>query len=155
MARKKKYIPYSFKHRRSYLHKRFQDQSVDLTEKYPGSVVSDISNLKPLIWRGRIQPTIFSCSYLVKIELHHEKESPLVTVVDPPLERREGRNIPHRYREGHLCLHRPKNKHWMPGMSIADTIIPWTSLWLFYYEEWHRTGEWHGGGEHPGESEVK
>lgn len=28
-------------------------------------------------------------------------------------------------------------------MPIEKTIIPWTILWLCYYEEWH------GGGKHP------
>ena len=30
-----------------------------------------------------------------------------------------------------------------------ETIVPWASLWLYYYEVWHATGEWLGGGEHP------
>jgi hypothetical protein len=34
-------------------------------------------------------------------------------------------------------------------MRIADTIVPWLILWLFYYEIWHVTGEWKGGGVHP------
>ena len=35
-------------------------------------------------------------------------------------------------------------------MPIADTIIPWTSEWLFFYELWLATGgEWLGEGEHP------
>ncbi len=38
-------------------------------------------------------------------------------------------------------------------MTLADTILPWASLWLFYYEVWLATGEWVGGGEHPGERE--
>jgi hypothetical protein len=38
-------------------------------------------------------------------------------------------------------------------MVLADTIIPLASLWLFYYEVWFATGEWLGGGEHPGEHE--
>ena len=37
-------------------------------------------------------------------------------------------------------------------MWIADTILPWTSLWLYFYELWHATGQWLGGGEHPGEA---
>ena len=154
MARKK-YIPNSFKRRRTYLHKRFKDQAAELLERHPDSTVSDTTRLKPLIWKGRIQPTLLSCSYLVRIELHHTKEAPVTTIVDPSLEKRESENIPHLYEEGSLCLHRPSNKHWKPGMSIADTIIPWTSLWLYYYEEWHRTGIWHGGGEHPEDHKKK
>lgn len=32
---------------------------------------------------------------------------------------------------------------------LADTIIPWTVEWLYFYELWLATGEWLGGGEHP------
>ena len=152
MSKRKQYIPRSFEHRKVYYHKRFKDQAVELLERYPGSKVSDVSKLKPLIWRGRIQPTLLSCSYLVKIELRHNIGSPVVEIIDPPLEKCGEKSIPHLYKEGHLCLHRPKNRHWLPGMSIAETIVPWTSLWLYYYEEWHRTGVWYGGGEHPGEN---
>jgi hypothetical protein len=32
-------------------------------------------------------------------------------------------------------------------MLLADTILPWTSEWLFYYELWSVNGyEWLGGG---------
>ena len=35
-------------------------------------------------------------------------------------------------------------------MRIDQTIVPWTALWLFYFEEWLFSDEWKGGGEHPG-----
>ncbi|MGH8092034.1 MAG: hypothetical protein ACREIF_00990 [Chthoniobacterales bacterium] len=31
-------------------------------------------------------------------------------------------------------------------MRLADTIVPWTSRWLYFYEIWLATGEWMGGG---------
>jgi hypothetical protein len=34
-------------------------------------------------------------------------------------------------------------------MYIHESIVPWTSLWLYYYEIWHATGEWLGGGHDP------
>ncbi|KGH44954.1 hypothetical protein IN07_20325 [Modestobacter caceresii] len=34
---------------------------------------------------------------------------------------------------------------------IADTVVPCISEWLFHYELWLSTGEWHGGGLHPEE----
>jgi hypothetical protein len=34
-------------------------------------------------------------------------------------------------------------------MSIADTIVPWTSEWLMYYEIWLATSDWYGGGVWP------
>ena len=39
-------------------------------------------------------------------------------------------------------------------MTIATTIVPWLSLWLYYYEIWLATGSWQGGGvDHEPKSE--
>jgi hypothetical protein len=38
---------------------------------------------------------------------------------------------------------------------IAYTILPWTSLWLYFYELWLVTGQWMGGGKHPSPEEKK
>lgn len=38
---------------------------------------------------------------------------------------------------------------WTSEMPLAETIIPWASLWLFYFEDWLVTNGWKGGGEHP------
>ena len=34
-------------------------------------------------------------------------------------------------------------------MRSDQTVVPWTSLWLFYFEDWLASNEWKGGGEHP------
>jgi hypothetical protein len=34
-------------------------------------------------------------------------------------------------------------------MLYTETIVPWISEWLMYYELWLSTGEWLGGGIHP------
>jgi len=34
-------------------------------------------------------------------------------------------------------------------MRLDQTIVPWTSLWLFHLEEWLSSDDWKGGGEHP------
>lgn len=36
-------------------------------------------------------------------------------------------------------------------MRIDQTVVPWTALWLFYFEDWLASGEWKGGGQHPPE----
>ena len=69
-------------------------------------------------------------------------------MVSPQLEPRDGESIPHVFGDGTLCLFRFKYHEWNATMSIAETMIPWTALWLYYYEIWHATGEWLGGGEH-------
>jgi hypothetical protein len=41
-------------------------------------------------------------------------------------------------------------------MSIADTIVPWVSMWLMHYEIWLATGVWCGSKEeHPGDDAPK
>ena len=34
-------------------------------------------------------------------------------------------------------------------MRLDQTIVPWTTLWLFYFEEWLASDDWKGGGMHP------
>jgi hypothetical protein len=43
----------------------------------------------------------------------------------------------------------PKAGEWNSSRFISETIVPWTSLWLFYFEEWLLSDEWKGGGVHP------
>ncbi|EES71201.1 hypothetical protein POTG_04204 [Paenibacillus sp. oral taxon 786 str. D14] len=106
-----------------------------------------------VVWTGTIQPTTASKIYIVRIKYSIEMVQPEVYVVSPKLKRRKGsdENIPHLYTGERLCLFRPKKKEWTKQMLIAETIVPWTSLWLYHYEVWHVLGEWMGGGEHPSE----
>jgi hypothetical protein len=48
-----------------------------------------------------------------------------------------------------LCLWDPAELFWTPEMSIAATIIPWTSEWLLFFEYWQISGEFLGPGRHP------
>lgn len=74
---------------------------------------------------------------------------PKITIIDPALRRRpEGEKVPHTYGDDEPCLFRP-GIDWQGGNIIAFTVIPWLAAWLFYYEMWHATGKWFGGGEHP------
>lgn len=90
-----------------------------------------------------------SQEYRIKV-LYKLDEPPKVWVLSPVLvNRSEHEPIPHVYPGPRPCLYLPYSGEWAPDRFIADTIIPWTSLWLYYYEVWHATGEWVGGGEHP------
>lgn len=101
------------------------------------------------VWIGAVTPSEESRSYTVKVE-YHLGNNPKVSVADPLLRRRSASEaIPHLYAGDYLCLYRPKYLEWTSEDYVAETIIPWTSLWLYYYEVWHVTGEWLGGGEHP------
>ncbi len=105
------------------------------------------------IWRGRIQPTPANRSYLVEIK-YHLHESPEVFIIEPQLTRRKDQHeIPHTYSDERLCLFLPRSREWHGGLLLTQTIIPWTVLWLFYYEAWLATGDWLGGGVHPRRSE--
>jgi hypothetical protein len=46
-----------------------------------------------------------------------------------------------------ICVHLPEE--WTPSSLIADTIMPWISQWLRFYEVWQQTGSWEGEGTHP------
>lgn len=68
-------------------------------------------------------------------------------VLSPALFCRPGADrIPHMYNQERLCLYMPGSGEWAGDMSLGHTVIPWISVWLFYYELWHATGEWLGGG---------
>lgn len=100
-------------------------------------------------WTGPIQPLADCEEYRVTIAYRLGK-SPKVRVIAPVLrDRGDGVRIPHRYSDGTLCLYRPAYGEWKAKDFIADTIVPWTALWLYDYEVWLATGQWHGGGEHP------
>lgn len=106
-------------------------------------------NYRTLVSVGKLQPTPLCEVYEVEISYKLQK-TPEVYVLWPKLKCREGSTrIPHTYEANRLCLYLPNSGEWTPSKFIADTTIPWTSLWLYYYELWHATGEWLGGGVHP------
>ncbi len=78
-------------------------------------------------------------------------ETPDVFILDPDLsELAGGRSLPHVYQNPtRLCLTLPKAKEWLSSMRIDQTFVPWTAMWLFYFEEWLVSDDWKGGGEHP------
>jgi hypothetical protein len=100
-------------------------------------------------WTGTLNPTEMSAEYRIRIG-YTLGSRPEVTALDPQLRRRpDGERIPHTFPSGNLCLYQPLYGEWLPTMFVADTIVPWAALWLYYYEVWQATGEWLGGGEHP------
>ena len=71
---------------------------------------------------------------------------------------RNKKQLPHVYSTSkqRLCLFFPNGKEWNRSHLISETIIPWASEWLYYYELWLITGEWLGGGtEHSVENKKK
>ncbi|MES2457886.1 MAG: hypothetical protein V4594_20170 [Bacteroidota bacterium] len=93
-----------------------------------------------------IQPTPLSDCYTVRVSYRHNT-SPIITVLNNKLKPRVPKgNIKHTYRDGSLCLFYPKAKEWTEKDLISQTIVPWISVWLYYYEIWFVTGQWLGGG---------
>lgn len=102
-----------------------------------------------MIVRGKLRPTARSVSYDFKIEYWLNRH-PVITIAEGQLLKNEKKeSIPHMYEQKFLCLYKPKYQQFKPSDFLADIIVPLISLWLFHYENWHVTGKWQGGGEHP------
>ena len=87
-----------------------------------------------------LQSTPASRRYTVRLT-HRHGCAPRVAVADPPLVLPSGAtSLPHVYSNGDLCLYLPSQ--WKESMLLADTILPWTSQWLLFYELWLITGHW-------------
>jgi hypothetical protein len=63
----------------------------------------------------------------------------------------EGRPCPTTYEQNLVprCLYLPGIGEWSLASRISETIVPWTYLWLWYFEEWLASDVWKGGGQHP------
>src|SRR5687767_8637667 len=106
-----------------------------------------------LTWRFLPSPTPLSRRYRLRIEYRHSSV-PRVIVEHPDLiALTDGRGLHHVYAQqpARLCLYLPRTGEWTPAMRLDQTIVPWSILWLFYFEEWLASNEWKGGGMHPGE----
>lgn len=98
---------------------------------------------------GVIRPGPLNDAYRVQIR-YAVGEPPEVRVLAPALVCREGETkIPHMYNQERLCLYLPGAGQWSGEMSLGHAIVPWAALWLYFYELWHATGEWLGGGVEP------
>jgi hypothetical protein len=93
-----------------------------------------------------IKPTPLSDCYTIRIK-YIQNCPPVITVLNNQLKPREPNGkIKHTYGNGSLCLYYPKAREWTPQDFISETIVPWISVWLYYYEIWFATGRWLGGG---------
>lgn len=133
-------------------------QKVALCATYKGGVCSIEKKKNQLLWSGKIRPTVLSKEYTV-ILTYHPGASPKVWVVGDDLEKLDDINFPHKFdvdvekKMVRICLYR--HSEFNSSKLLANTVIPWTIEWLYYYELWLTTGEWLGGGEHPNIGEPK
>jgi hypothetical protein len=98
-------------------------------------------------WHGTLQPSPRSDIY--EIEISYEVPCrPVIKVLTPALSLwGDLKRQPHIFRDGSLCVHQAHQ--WHGNKLVAATIIPWTCLWLAFYETWLETGCWLGEGTHP------
>lgn len=75
-----------------------------------------------------------------KIRIEYSKTlAPKVFIENPkPIKHK------HMYRDKSLCLYHRDNFKWGDNKSIAYNLIPWTYMWIYYYEMWLKTGKWYG-----------
>ena len=108
-----------------------------------------------IIWRYTATPFPLGRDYAIRVEFGPDHQ-PRVLVESPDLhELAGGREIPHMYQQKKLCLYLPRTYEWQRWMRLDQTIVPWTSLWLFYFEEWLASDDWKGGGMHPGDDDGR
>jgi hypothetical protein len=102
-----------------------------------------------VVWVGAWCPSVTSDTYEISIT-YTLRIRPKVSIVSPKLTLAEGKTaLPHAYggSQHDICIH--ERHEWTSRMYIADTIMPWLSQWLYFYEIWKFTGSWEGKGSHP------
>lgn len=120
------------------------EQAAWVRSRYPGFHCDIQDGL--LVCRGCLKPTPMCRTYDVAV--HYRTGTwPKAFVPGGQLEPLEaGGKIPHTYGGTQPCLFYPNRQAWRSDMKLSDTIIPWLSVWLAFYEIWRATGEWYGGG---------
>lgn len=135
---------------------RLFDQMMTLRATYP-SASCELHN-GTLFWFGKVMPTPLSREYNVALT-YNGLQAPKVWVIGEELQKTDDPNFPHKYEVDsqnkmvQICLYR--YREFTREKFLANTIIPWTVEWLFFYEIWLATGTWCGGGEHPVSTEEE
>ena len=97
-----------------------------------------------------LKPTEESIVYTIKMISNIGSSSVKIYVIDPYIgNEADGKKVPHKYPDGSLCLYYNVNQTEIrPDDLWAETLVPLTVLWLYFYEKWVQSGEWLGGGVH-------
>jgi hypothetical protein len=113
-------------------------QAFNMRSKWPGFRRS--GNDRSSTWRGQLQPHELSPAYDLSAQYTIPKP-PKIKVLSPPI----NPQAPHLFDDDKsLCLYWPEEWRWHAHRMLADTILPWAALWLYFYELWLATGEWLG-----------
>jgi hypothetical protein len=116
--------------------------------KYP-QLLALVTRQRQVVWTGPWRPSDTSATYNLRIT-YKLGCRPKIEVTSPTLALADGQDhLPHTYADGQkdICVHRPED--WNSNLLIAETIMPWISQWLYFYEIWVITGKWFGKGTHP------
>lgn len=96
-----------------------------------------------------LQPSPESGIYKVRVE-YQKGLFPRVWLIEPELEMVDGKRAHHVYwgkedKDGHpqLCVFYNAEDNWNSNRLVGDVFIPWVISWLYTYEYWLLTGEWH------------
>jgi len=145
------------------------DQIAAMATRWPSFAVVAKEGRR-VIWEGPLHPVQRRYRVRIGYELPLAIErftildvQPRVQVLSPRLEQHpefEEGPTPHVYVNKSdntlpfLCLFDPYSGEWSPSDLIAETTLPWTSRYLYFYEGWLVTGKWLGGGRHPTGEEI-
>jgi len=100
---------------------------------------------------GKIIPFKGCTSYSIRIS-YKMGHIPDVYIINPQIQPRAEY---HMYADGKLCLYDWREMPWRAHMDLHETIIPWTSEWIVFYELWCLTGKWLGAASMHGTEEKK
>ena len=112
-------------------------QNLAIQKKFP-SLKLYKKNHQDIFWLGELESSPHAVKYTVKINYTPYKTK--VFIMEPQILK----SAPHRYSDQSLCLYHPNDKSYRPDLLIADTLIPWTCEWLFFYNIWLEEGVWWG-----------
>ncbi len=123
-------------------------QRIALMVQYPDTTCSISKNV--LHWKGVVKPSPLSKEYPVTItyQIYHR---PNVIIYDQDNIFPGCQHPPHVFRvdeeKGNvsICLYFGSYEFSSKNL-LANTIVPWSVEWLYFYEIWLSTGSWEGGG---------
>ena len=124
-------------------HIHFLRQRELIVRSFP-SFKCDIK-LDVLTCNMKITPSEGCATYSILIKYKFLK-TPRVSVVSPKIPKELWKRVHVFPTTGELCLFdcRQGGQPWKSEDNIHETIIPWTSEWLVYYELFLKLGEWLG-----------
>lgn len=97
---------------------------------------------------GWARPTVRSVIYKFVL-VYIIGERPTIHILEPTLElHKDHSKLPHVFTGDSLCLYYSSSE-FNGSRLLANTVVQWITLWLYYYESWAVNGKWLGGGVHP------